>query len=131
MNWDPLQELVALRDRATRRPSSQDASWTPSVDLLETDASFIIVVELPGVEPDDFAISATTDGIVLTGQRRPLTPPPARFLRMERGHGRFSRAFAFAEPVDTSSVQASFDRGLLSILVPKGAPTSEGRIPIR
>jgi HSP20 family protein len=130
MDWDPLHELVALRDRSSRRPSQPDGAWTPNVDLLETEAAFVLVAELPGLKDGDLEITATSDGLVLAGQRRVLAPPAQRFLRMERGHGRFSRAFAFGEPIDVSGIKAHFDRGLLTITVPKAAPAPDRRITI-
>ncbi len=130
MNWDTLHDLVALRERATRRPSEPDAAWTPSVDLLETDTAFLLVVELPGLAADEFQVSAVADGLVLTGERRNTTPAAQRYLRLERGHGRFSRAFNFGQAVDASAIVATFERGLLMITVPKAAVPADRRITI-
>jgi HSP20 family protein len=129
MNWDPLHELVALQERS-RQPIPPDAAWTPSVDMLETRDAFVIVVELPGARAEHLSITATQDGVVLSGERPAPAPPPQRFLRVERGYGRFSRAFNFAEPVDVNAIGAKFERGLLTITVPKAYPASEHRINI-
>jgi HSP20 family protein len=130
MKWDPLHELMSLHDRAARRSSPPDGAWSPNVDLLETREAFLLRVELPGLAPDEFSITTTGDGILLTGHRRVISPPPVRYLRMERGHGRFSRAFSFGTPVDTSKVQASYAAGLLTVTVPKLHQSGEHRIVI-
>jgi HSP20 family protein len=130
MNWDSLHELVALRDRATRRQPTADSAWTPSVDLLDTAAAFFIVVELPGIDAADFSINAAGNKVVIAGGRQPVDPPPLRYLRMERGYGRFSRVFSFDEPVNTGAITASFDRGLLTVTIPKGLATADRRITI-
>lgn len=130
MNWDTLHDLVALRERATRRPSQPDAAWSPNVDLLETATAFLLVAELPGLGADDFRVSATGDGLVLTGQRRTSSPAPQRYLRLERGHGRFSRAFSFGQAIDANAIVASFERGLLTITIPKADVPSDRRITI-
>lgn len=131
MNWDPLHDLVALHERGERRPPGGDGAWTPLVDLLETDAAFLIVAELPGLGSDDFTITATADRLVLAGTRRAAGPTPRRFLRLERGHGRFSRSFAFASPIDVRGVAAHFDAGLLQITVPKASAGGDRRIEVR
>jgi HSP20 family protein len=129
--WDPLHELTVLHERATRCPSPKDAGWTPQVDLLETAVEYQIVAELPGLAEGDFSIDATSDGLVLSGQRPAPNPPPDRYLRMERGQGRFVRAFSFGEPIDVGAIKASFDRGLLGITVPKLNAPVDRRIAIR
>jgi HSP20 family protein len=118
MHWDPFHDLLAFGQRTSQRPQ-RDAAWTPTVDLLETDAAFLIFVELSGLGPHDFAINTVGNELQLTGERPPVDPPPQRYLRMERGHGRFARTFTFGDPVKMSAVEAAFDRGLLRITVPK------------
>lgn len=130
MNWDTLHDLVALRERASRRPSQPDAAWSPSVDLLETATAFLLVAELPGLASDDFRVSATHDGLILAGERRSTGPAPQRFLRLERGHGRFSRAFSFGQAIDANAIVATFERGLLTITVPKLDVPADRRIRI-
>jgi HSP20 family protein len=127
MNW---RDLMALHERATRHPASQDGAWTPSVDLVETEAAFLIVVELPGLGPGDFSITAAADGLTLSGERPPMSPNPQRYFRMERGHGRFSRTFAFADAVQADGIRATFERGVLRITVPKLAARDTRRISI-
>ncbi len=131
MNWDPLHDLVALHERGERRPPSGDGAWMPLVDLLETDGAFLIVAELPGLGADDFTITATADRLVLSGARRSAGTAAQRFLRLERGQGRFSRSFAFASPIDARAISAHFDAGLLQITVPKANGGSDRRIEVR
>lgn len=102
----------------------------PLVDLLETDTAFLIVAELPGLGADDFSITATADRLVLSGAR-PAGPAAPRFLRLERGHGRFSRSFAFASPIDVSGISARFESGLLQVTVPKASMGTDRRVEVR
>lgn len=130
VNWDSIHDLMALRERRARRTTSPEAGWAPPVDLLETEVAFVLVVELPGLGPDDFAISATQDGLVLSGSRPAPVPVPERYLRLERGQGRFTRTFSFGQAINTDRINAGFDRGLLTITVPKATSRAERRIPI-
>lgn len=131
MIWDPLHELVTLHDRVSRRHGQGDASWVPPVDLLETSEAFVLVAELPGFKAADVTITATAGTLVLAGERPLLAPAPERFLRIERSSGRFSRSFAFGEDIDVEAITATFERGLLTIRVPKASATRHARIVIR
>ncbi len=102
----------------------------PLVDLLETDTAFVIVAELPGLGADDFSITATADRLVLSGARRAGSAAP-RFLRLERGHGRFSRSFAFASPIDVGGIAAHFESGLLQVTVPKARAGTDRRVEVQ
>lgn len=131
MIWDPLHDLVALHDRVNRRHGQGDAAWMPAVDLLETNEAFVLVAELPGFKVPDVTITATAGTLVLAGERPPAAPAPDRFLRIERGSGRFSRSFTFGEDIDVDGITATFERGLLTIRVPKASAGRHARIVIR
>ncbi|MGD9858298.1 MAG: Hsp20/alpha crystallin family protein [Vicinamibacterales bacterium] len=130
MNWDSLQDLIALRERQARRAAPPESGWAPSVDLLETDGTFVVFVELSGLSAHDFAISATQDSLTISGERPATTPPPQRYVRLERGQGRFSRSFSFGQSINAEQIAAVFERGVLTITVPKTTVRTEHRIPI-
>jgi HSP20 family protein len=128
MNWDPLHQLATLHRRVDQRHIAGDASWTPAVDLLETHEAFILVAELPGFQADDVTIEATAGTLLLAGER---SPAPGRFLRIERGSGSFARRFEFGEDIVVDAITATFERGLLTIRVPKASASHHARIVIR
>ena len=82
----------------------------------------------PASETDP-ATAATADGLTISGQRSAIEGSP-RYLRMERGQGRFTRTFVFGGPVVSRDIQASFEHGILSIRVTKSSPAQERRIAI-
>jgi HSP20 family protein len=82
------QQFLKLRPMAgTREPS-----WEPPIDVLETDSEVLILVALPGVDPDEVE-ALIEGGILVIGGRRVLPPElrNARILRMELPQGRFER----------------------------------------
>jgi HSP20 family protein len=94
------------------------AGWTPVVDVYETQEGFVIIAELPGVQPTDFELVAEEGRLVLRGQRRDEIPS-AQFHRIERGHGPFSRTFEFPYHISSENVRADFRDGVLTISVPR------------
>ena len=127
--WDPLRDLLALQEQLERLSGQEAAGWTPPVDLYETGGAFVLTAELPGLTREDIDIHAEETRIVIRGERAGHVPCE-QYHRVERGHGRFSRAFSFGTPVDTSKVQASYAAGLLTVTVPKLHQSGERRIVI-
>ena len=88
--------------------------------LKETDEAIVLEAELAGVEREDIELSILGDVIIIEGRRRPVAPPgPVEFLRMERHHGRFRRLLEIPGAGDTARVRASYDNGVLRVLVPR------------
>jgi HSP20 family protein len=120
--WDPLRDLLALHEQIGQLVGTDAPGWTPPVDLYETSAEFVLMAELPGLTRDQIEIHAEESRLVLRGER---TSGPGghvsceQYHRVERGHGRFSRAFALPEPVDVEGVTADLKDGLLTITIPK------------
>ena len=124
--WDPLGDILSLQETMNRlleealapeRPSQLPASgWTPVADVYETGDSFVVLMELPGIDEDDVEVAVDGDRLVVKGERRPRLPArPDRFHRMERSHGPFARSFALTQAVDPDDVSAQFRDGLLRI----------------
>jgi HSP20 family protein len=117
--WDPLHDLVALHERLNRLGSADAPGWSPAVDVYETPERFVVSAELPGLSRDDITIEVQQDVLVLRGARPHVERTDARFHRIERGHGAFSRAFRLSAPVDVEAIAADFRDGVLTVLVPK------------
>jgi HSP20 family protein len=129
MPWDPLHDLVAIRDRSAQRAAGSGA-WTPPVDVYEMPAEYVVVAELPGFSAGDFGIAATATTLTLTGRRAAPDLVSGQFLRLERGQGEFGRTFTFPEAIDVARIRADLESGLLTIHVPKATALQTRRIEI-
>jgi HSP20 family protein len=131
--WDPLRDLLALHEQLGHLVGTDAPGWTPPVDLYETASDFVLTAELPGLTRDQIDIHAEDSRIVIRGAR---AAGPDRdicceqFHRVERGHGRFSRAFSLPEPIDVDAVTADLKDGILTVTVPKSAGRGARRIDV-
>jgi len=131
--WDPLRDLLALHEQLGHLVGADAPGWTPPVDLYETAADFVLTAELPGLSRDQIEIHAEDNRIVIRGARG---TEPAReisceqYHRIERGHGRFSRAFALPEPIDVDRVIADLKDGVLTVTIPKLRDRTARRIDV-
>ena len=120
--WDSLRDLLALHEHIGHLVGAEAPGWTPPVDLYETPIEFVLTAELPGLSRDQIDIHVEEFRVVVRGART-ATPggdiSSEQFHRVERGHGRFSRAFALPEPIDIDRVRADLKDGVLTITIPK------------
>lgn len=139
--WDPVKDLVSLKERMNRLLESvlrrgdfsQDGipGWSPAMNLRETREGFLLTAELPGVRREN--ISVRVDGGVLTVEGRRLPEEDlktAEPLRIEMSYGRFARTFPLPAPVDDSHVTARFHLGVLEIVLPRAAESRSRKIQV-
>ena len=131
--WDPLRDLLALHEQIGQLVGTDAPGWTPPVDLYETARDFVLTAELPGLSRDDIEIHAEDFRIVIRGARRAAPGGDVaceQFHRVERGHGRFSRAFALPEAIDVARISADLKDGLLTVTIPKATDRGVRRIDV-
>jgi HSP20 family protein len=126
-----LEELARIQDRINglfeqalltseyeEHEGGPPGTWAPAVDVLETEDSYILFAELPGVRRDDIQLQVRDRRLELSGRRQTLGES-RNFLRMERSYGPFRRAFDLGSPVDVEGIAAAFDQGVLRVHIPK------------
>jgi len=133
--WDPLRDLLALHEQMGQLVGTDAPGWTPPVDLYETATAFVLTAELSGLTRDQIDIQAEEHRITIRGARGSATSsgaavPCEQFHRVERGHGRFSRAFALPEAIDVDAVSAELKDGLLTVTIPKAASRGGRRVDV-
>src|ERR1700720_1160908 len=108
--WDPLRDLLALHEQLGLLVGTDAPGWTPPVDLYETATEFVLTAELPGLARHQIELHAERHRIVIRGARgsgpADKEVPCEQYHRVERGHGRFSRAFALPEAIDFEHITA-------------------------
>ena len=97
-----------------------ESRWRPDADTYETAGTIEIIVDLAGVDEEDFEVQLFEDALVVEGRRR-LAPPEAAatYHAVSIRQGPFRLELPLTAPVDTERVDARYDRGLLCITLPK------------
>ncbi len=105
----------------------------PVVDVAETDKEFQIMAELPGLDEKDIDISLSGDMLTIRGEKSEGREEKERSYHLsERRYGSFQRAFYLPEGVDRDKIAAKFDKGVLTLTLPKTAEAAKQhkKIPI-
>ncbi len=93
VRWDPFRELTALQTEVNRLFSrvlgsevAERQSWTPSIDVIETDDSIKLKAELAGMDPADINIEVQDNVLTVSGERRfQEEVKEDKYYRIERG----------------------------------------------
>jgi HSP20 family protein len=143
MRWTPIGNLQSFQHEMNRMfneffgggngeaAGTGLGSWTPAVDIHETDERFVIKAELPGVSKDDVSIDVHQNTLTLRGQRKhEAEVKNERYHRVERAYGTFQRSFVLPAIVDQDKVQATYKDGVLELHLPKSEAAKPKRIEI-
>jgi HSP20 family protein len=141
--WTPMGNLPSFQDEMNRLfnqffqgGTGEEAgwgvrTWTPPVDIYETDDALILKAELPGVSKDDVSIEIHQNTLVLRGQRKhEAEVKEDHYHRVERAYGTFQRSFMLPTLVDQEHVQATYQDGVLELRLPKSEAAKPKRIAI-
>jgi HSP20 family protein len=138
--WDPFAELEQLSDRMRRMldqtfggfgPEARQAgSWTPAVDLEETDDAYVVEADLPGVKREDVNVELIGNELSIAGECR-RSERSGTMRRQTRRTGRFDYRVTLPDHVDAERVDASLADGVLTVRVPKAEHSQRRQIEIR
>ena len=125
------QEFDRLFSTLFDNSGRQAQRWVPAMDLVEADDHFVLKADLPGLSEDDVAIEVQDSVLTISGSREAEHERKEKgWFRLERSYGSFSRSLTLPEGVDADKVEASFDRGVLQIRIPKPEERKPRRISI-
>lgn len=125
------QEFDRLFTRLFEGQNAPAQRWVPAMDLTEAEDHFVLTADLPGLGEDDVSIEVQDNTLTISGERTAEHVQRERgWHRIERSFGRFSRALTLPEGVNPDGVTAEFDRGVLSVRIPKPEERQPRKIAI-
>ena len=141
-DWHPLESLrkeiddlfdsflpgrrgERLFDLAPWRGLEADFPWggaQPRVDVAETDNAIEITAELPGLDEKDIEVALADDILTIKGEKKAEKEERKKgYYMSERRYGSFRRSFRLPESVDADKIAGNFDKGVLTLSLPKTA----------
>jgi HSP20 family protein len=107
------------------------SQWTPRVDIKEEEKRFVILADIPGVDPKDIEISMDKGILSIKGERKSeIAGQNEKLTRNECSYGAFYRRFALPDSADADGISANGRHGVLAISIPKKPETTPRRISI-
>ena len=137
---NPWAELDWIANRMNRMFGDTDignltygSSWVPSVNVEEKDEEIVLTAELPGLEDEDIHLELENNVLTISGEKREQREEGeagSRYHLVERTFGSFRRSFTLPRTVDSESITADFESGLLEVRMPKAAEAKSRRISV-
>jgi HSP20 family protein len=106
--------------------------WLPTVDISETKDKLLIKAELPGLDAKDVDVSISGDILTIKGEKKKEEEQKdEHFYACERYNGFFQRSFRLPVTIRADKIEASFDKGVLEIVLPKTEEAKKKKINIK
>ena len=143
VRWEPVREIASLQGEMNRlfntffeNPTGVGNGgarrWMPAMDLVETDEHFVLKADLPGLSEEDVTIELEDNVLTIAGDRKVESEVKRDgFYRLERATGAFRRSLTLPDGVDPEQVQATFDKGVLEVRIPKPEERKPRRVAIQ
>ena len=103
---------------------------TPATDILEMEDGFHILMDLPGVKPEDLSVDIEESELAIKGVSSYAEPESSRKMHTEFGTRTFERTFTLSDLVDREHVKAELKNGVLELYLPKAEAMKPRRIQI-
>ena len=137
--WDPFQDLLAIQDemnqvfgRARQGQGQGGRVWAPALDISERKDAYVVTVEVPGVKAEDLDITLEDGLLTIQGERQFTSESSEeQYHRVERRYGSFRRSITLPSQVQADAIEASFEDGVLEVVVPKAEEAKPKKISVR
>ena len=127
MRYEPWSLLNRLQkefensyEETSSEGSTSTAEWAPAVDIKEEDNQFVLLADIPGVDPEKIDVHMEAGVLTVKGQKESeLKSEKDGFKRVERSFGSFYRRFNLPDSADGEAISANCKHGVLEIVIPK------------
>ena len=140
--WDPFREFSTLQDRMNRlfqesfgregrEESLTTTSFAPAADVYEDVHNVTLKIEVPGIDEKDIDVRIENNTLTVHGERKfEKEEKEENYRRIERQYGSFIRSFTLPNTVDSDSISADYDKGVLKIGLAKKAEAKPKQIKV-
>lgn len=108
---------------------AREDQWSPAVEIAEEEKFFAVYLDVPGLKKEEIDIEIKDNRLFVAGERK-ASVDQEKVLRSERRYGKFSRIFTLPQDVNTDAVEARFEEGVLSVILPKVEKVQPKKITI-
>jgi HSP20 family protein len=145
--WNPYREMMSLREQMDRLLSdsfqmadpfrtstewfSTTRGWQLDLDVREVDNAYLVEVAVPGIDPDDLDITLEQNVLTIKGEVQHEEKQEGEVYHLrERRYGSFHRRITLPDMVDSDNVEANYNKGILTLTLPKTEESKPRRIPV-
>jgi HSP20 family protein len=120
------QELSTTSEQTRPGPT-----FTPAVDIFETEKEITVLADMPGVKANDLDINLRDDVLTLSGEVESPEGPGERAVLREYRIGRYVRQFNLSDTIDQSKIDAEMKNGVLRLVLAKAEKAVPKKITVK
>ena len=136
--WSLFDQLQNEMNRMHGYPAKTDdagdavtSDWAPAVDIKEETDRYLLIADIPGVDPKDIDIHMENGLLTIRGERESEKKTEREgYKRIEREHGVFYRRFTMPEGVNADAIEATNKNGVLTVTIPKQEAAKPRKIAV-
>ena len=134
--WGLLDQMRREMERSMDARGTEDSSvatsdWVPAVDIKEDEDGFLIVADIPGVDPKDIEVHMENGMLTIRGQKETENKEERDgYKRVERSSGSFYRRFNLPDTADAEDITATSNHGVLEVRIAKQAKSQPRKIAV-
>ena len=127
-----MGNMPSAKDSNGEQGAAGKPAYRPAAKVVESESAFTVSLDLPGVDASDVAIELLDGELRVAGVRKiDEEPEGVRVMQDTRKQGAFESTFKFESMVDEDKIEASYENGVLEIVVPKAAKPVARKIEIK
>ena len=137
--WNPIRDMITLREAMdqlvnenylrSREARQQGVAWQLPLDAYTTEDAIVLKADVPGLKPEDLEVTLEGDTLTIRGELKNRMESQNYLLR-ERASGRFERVLTINTPIDTNKVEATFEDGVVTVVLPKSEAVKPKQIKV-
>jgi HSP20 family protein len=128
MFFDPFQALDRV---AGQLLDTRQGPRLMPLDLYRDGDHYVLNADLPGIDPGSVDIDVDGQLLTIRAERTPRSQEGVTWIARERGAGSFLRQFTLGQGIDTAGISASYENGVLSVVIPVSEKAKPRRIEVQ
>jgi HSP20 family protein len=138
--WRPFRDLANFQDQfnqliennlGSRGNGSTLTTWSPAVDIYETENELVMKADLPDLNEKDLDVRVENNMLTIQGERKfEKEVSEENYLRVERAYGSFTRSFSLPNTVNPEGVKADYSNGVLTVTLMKKAEAKPKQVKV-
>jgi HSP20 family protein len=130
MRFDPFRDIDRLAEQMLGAAGSARAPRFMPMDVYRESDHFVLLVDLPGVDSESIDLNVDNGMLTIRAERGPLEGEGLDWILSERSAGTYMRQLTLGEGVDTEHIEASYEAGVLRVVIPVAEKAKPRRIQI-
>jgi HSP20 family protein len=143
VRWEPVREISSIQNEVNRlfntffdtpvgAGEGSTRRWLPAMDVVESEDHYVLRADLPGLSEEDVNIELDGNVLTVSGERKSEHEERREgYHRVERASGAFARSLTLPDGVEPDAIEASFERGVLEVRIPKPEQRKPHRVRVQ